>query len=347
MFLRNCWYVAAYDREIGREPFGRTLLNEPVVLYRQEDGTPVALEDRCCHRGLPLSLGRVEGNRVRCGYHGLVFDETGACVEVPGQSAIPPGANVKAYPVVERYRWIWIWMGDPALADAALIPDWWWADDPEWGYIPGRLLHIACDYELITDNLLDLTHLAYVHSATIGTGAITDFPVKSERLTDRVRMSRWVLDGPPPPTFREAGGFTGNVDRWQAVDTLAPCHSVVYAGCAPVEAGIVGADFTGRVPDGINIRALNAPTPETDTSTFYFYGHARDFRIDDEAWAATMYEQLLKTFLEDVDILEAQQRSLDGDPDAPLIDINVDAPGLAAREMLRQRIKDEARVAAG
>ena len=134
MFLRNHWYVAASGSEIGRKPFRRIIMNEPVVFYRTEDGTPIALEDRCPHRRLPLSMGKlVENDVLQCHYHGLRFDRTGACVRVPGQDMIPPTARVKTYPVVERYKWLWIWMGDPALADPAKITDYHWLDDPDWG----------------------------------------------------------------------------------------------------------------------------------------------------------------------------------------------------------------------
>src|SRR2546423_7561339 len=123
MFLRNSWYVAARSAEVARKPLARILLNEPVALYRKEDGTPVALEDRCCHRQLPLSMGKLEGDDLRCGYHGLKFAPSGQCIEIPGQASIPPQARVRAYPLVERYRWLWIWMGAPERADPKLIPN--------------------------------------------------------------------------------------------------------------------------------------------------------------------------------------------------------------------------------
>lgn len=133
MFLRNFWYVAAYDHEVTRKPLGRTILGEPVVFFRKEDGTPAALENRCVHRHLPLSMGKVVGDHLQCHYHGLRYDGAGRCVRVPGQNTIPPSAQIKAYPVVERYRWLWIWMGDPALADPDKITDFHWLDDPDWG----------------------------------------------------------------------------------------------------------------------------------------------------------------------------------------------------------------------
>lgn len=335
MFVKDCWYVAAWDHEVADGPLARTLLGEPVVLFRTPDGTAVALEDRCCHRGLPLSMGTPAGDGLQCGYHGLTFDRTGACVAVPGQSQVPPGARVKAYPLVERWRWLWIWMGDPERADPALIPNWWWLDHPDWELVKGKYLHIQCNYELITDNLLDLSHLAFVHLATIGTDTITEFPIITEREDDLVRMTRWILDRPPAPLFKTVGGFEGMVDRWQIVETHAPCHTLIYAGS--IDAGASDPEH-GEPAGGIHIRNVNVPTPETETSTFYFYGHARDFGVGDAAVSKTMFEQFARTFDEDVEILEAQQRSLDRDPDRALIDINVDAPGLAARRMVRDRL---------
>ena len=191
-----------------------------VVLYRTEDGTAVALEDRCCHRALPLSMGKVVGDRLQCGYHGLEFDSGGACVRVPGQAQIPPGASVRSYPLVERWKYLWIWMGDPALADEALIPNWWWFDHPEWEVVKGKYLRLDCNYELITDNLLDLSHLSYVHLQTLGTSDITEFPIRTEREKNMIRMTRWIVDRPAPPMFQKLGKFAGTVDRWQIVEDV-------------------------------------------------------------------------------------------------------------------------------
>ena len=333
MYMKNCWYAAAYASELAPDSvLGRTLLGEPVAMFRATDGKVAALEDRCCHRHLPLSCGSVKGDRLQCGYHGLEFDSSGACVAVPGQSRIPPGASVDTWPLVEKFGFLWIWMGNPEHADESLIPDWWWVDDPGWGFNPGPLLHVKAHYELITDNLLDLSHLGYVHKTTLGNDAIVDFPIKTEVEDDLVRMSRWIQDRPPPPLFRKAGGFEGNVDRWQIVETRPPAHTVVYAGCGPVGAGTPGG--RAEYDDGIHIRALNAPTPETENSSFYFYGHVWDFGVGDGALKQQMYEGFVEAFSEDVAILEAQQASFDRIPDRPLIDINVDAPGLAARRAL-------------
>jgi phenylpropionate dioxygenase-like ring-hydroxylating dioxygenase large terminal subunit len=321
MFLRNSWYVAAWGREVGRKPLARTILGEPVVLYRTERGEPVGLEDRCCHRQLPLSLGSLEKDFLRCGYHGLKFDPTGKCVEIPGQESIPPQAKVRAYPLVEKYSWVWIWMGPPEKADPALIPSWWWADHKDWAFTKPDMIPVKCDYRLIADNVLDVTHLAFVHASSIGAASITEFPGTVEREERLVRFTRWIKDRPPPPMYKEAGGFTGNVDRWQIVEHVPPCFTVNFAGCKDGE-------------KRIDLMALSAPTPETERTTHYFFGFVRNFGIDDAKAERMCAEGMVKVFNEDIPILEAQQRAMDANPGAPRVDIKVDAAPLAARRML-------------
>jgi vanillate O-demethylase monooxygenase subunit len=167
-FLRNAWYVAAQADEVGRTPLGRILLGEPVVLFRKEDGSAVALEDRCCHRRAPLHKGKILGDLLQCGYHGFTFDATGACVRIPGQDRVPPSVGVKAYPLVEQHGFLWIWMGERAKADPALIPDFHRNRDPGWKAVGSRL-PIAANYLLVVENLIDLSHVGFVHAKTIGT----------------------------------------------------------------------------------------------------------------------------------------------------------------------------------
>ena len=340
MFLYNSWYVAAWDEEVGREPFGRVLLNEPVVLYRTEDGTPVALEDRCCHRHLPLTQGRVVGDVLQCGYHGLEFDRSGACVGVPGQSTVPPDASIRAYPVIEKWNWIWIWMGDPARADESLIPDWNWVGADGWRTVKGNAakpLPVACNYEFITDNLLDISHLSYVHTSSIGNAEIMDFPIKTERFDRTVRMTRMVMDRPPAPFWGWAGKFKGNVDRWLVSTCDMPAFIVNDAGS--VEPGT--DTRPGHRDHGVEMRVMNAPTPETETTSHYFYAHARNFGLDDPEVQNAYLTQFTDVFLEDKSILEAQQRIVDLKPNAQMVDINSDAPGIAARRMLADLIAAE------
>ena len=341
MFLRNAWYVAAWETEIGDTPFARTILNEPVVLFRSGERI-VALEDRCCHRSLPLSMGRVAGDRIQCGYHGLEFDATGACVNVPGQSKIPPGAEVRSYPVVQRYGWVWIWPGDPAKADEALLPDWWWCESPEWKTIPGRggePLYLKANYMLVSDNLFDITHLTYVHSSSIGNDAIVDFPQKTERLGRRIRMTRLVPDRPPAPFWKKAGGFEGNVDRWLITTSDMPCYIVNDAGTVKRGTGVKPGEVSED--EGVEMKVMNLPTPETETSTHYFYAHARHFRIDSEEWDEVYRTQFTEVFLEDERVLSAQQARKSSMPDAHEIDINSDAPNIQARKLLDELIAAE------
>ena len=341
MFLQNTWYVAAWETEIGNTPFPRTILNEPVVLFRTPEGI-VALEDRCCHRSLPLSMGQVVGDRVQCGYHGLEFDKSGACVKVPGQSKIPPGAQVRSYPVVQRWGWVWIWPGDPAKADESLLPDWWWLDSPEWKSIPGRggePMPVAANYMLISDNLFDISHLTYVHSSSIGNQSIVEFPVKTERFERGVRMTRIVPDRPPAPFFKKAGNFDGNVDRWLITTSDLPGYIVNDSGTVRIGSGITPGKVDEK--DGVEMKVMNLPTPETDTSTHYFYAHARHYRVNDPAWDEIFRTQFTAVFEEDQVILNAQQASIDLRPDAPEIDVNADAPNIQIRKLLDDLIAAE------
>lgn len=338
-FLRNCWYVAAWSREVGSEkPLGRTLLEEPLVFYRQADGVAVALEDRCCHRHAPLSLGRIEGNDLRCGYHGLKFDATGRCNEIPGQPRIPADARVRAYPVVEKWNWIWVWMGDPAKADVSLIPNWWWASHPEWACTMPEPFHMHCHYQLINDNVLDVTHLAYVHASTIGSGSIHEFPMTTEQKAGLVRMTRWIVDRPAPPMYQTFGKFKGNVDRWQIVEHQPPCFSVNFAGCAETGTGAPQGDRRGH---RIDLMALSAPTPETRNTTHYFFAFVRNFDLDNPAVEKMFAEDFVKVFREDVVVIEAQQRRMASMPGAPQVSIAVDAAPLAARRLLDEKINAE------
>ena len=168
IFLRNSWYVAAWNHELidGRK-LARTILERPIVLYRGASGKVVALDDRCCHRAAPLSMGRIEGDDIRCMYHGMKFDPGGKCIQIPGQDMIPPKLGVRSYPVVERYNLIWIWTGDAEKADPNLIVDYPPLADPKWRGLPGYM-HYKANWLLIVDNLSDFAHLAFVHTHTLG-----------------------------------------------------------------------------------------------------------------------------------------------------------------------------------
>ncbi len=339
MFIENAWYVAAWDREVGRQNMlRRTLLDIPVVLYRREDGAPVALEDRCCHRHAPLSKGKLRGDNVECPYHGLLYDPSGQCIRVPGQTAIPPGARVRGFPTVERYHWIWIWMGDPAAADPDLIEDFHWIDDPGWR-ARGEKLDLQGNYVLLVENLLDLSHLSYIHPTTLGTDAVAETPMKAEREGELVRVTRWVLDSPPPPFFQKAGGFAPDqaIDRWQIIEYTPPAFVRLDIGGAVAGTGAPEGDRS----QGFSMRNLNAITPETETTTHYFWAQAHDFRIDEPWVTDLLYENVHTAFLEDLEIIQLQQDNISTAPDRARVDINHDGGGIQARRIIESRIAAE------
>ncbi len=358
MFLKNYWYVAAWNHELGREPLGRKFLGEPVVMYRKEDGTPVAFEDRCCHRRAPLSLGHVVGDGIQCGYHGLTYNAEGECIAVPGQTRLPPGTRLRTYPVVERWQWIWIWMGDPAEADPDAIPNIVWHDDPAWATV-GGYLHMDCHYQLLVDNLLDLTHETFLHQKTIGnehvartplakvsrgrTAAELEFSALRDVARDEngVTAIRWMLDIEPPPLYAKAGGFDKpgqKVDRWQFIRFEPPSHVWLDVGVADPGTGAT----TGDRARGITHTVVDGITPETETSLHYFWTFPRDYRLDDTELDSFLQTGVHNTFLEDKVMLEAQQRIIDADPAAKIVDINADAASIQARRIVDRLLEAEA-----
>ena len=346
MFLRNCWYVAAETDEVTRDPLGRTICNERIVFWRTEDGRLVAFEDRCCHRRMPLRKGRLIGDRLRCHYHGLEFDTTGVCVHVPGQSTIPPGAQVKTYPVAEKYNWIWIWMGDPAMADESTIIPFPWRESDDWGD-KGTYFHVNADYRLLIDNLLDQSHLAYVHSTTIGTSAIAERAnTRTLKTEDSVTVVRWMVGNPPPPTYRLMMGWGPNdlVDRWAINEFRAPGAVRLLVGAAPGAAQGEDFGFTDLehpVPaDGFGFHNLNFITPETETTCHYFWSNAYNLKPFTDERTELQFQQVVEAFRQDWEVLEMQQRNWD---DRPIVNTNVDAGWIAARRMIDDLLADEAR----
>jgi phenylpropionate dioxygenase-like ring-hydroxylating dioxygenase large terminal subunit len=337
MFLRNGWYSAIWSHELTDKPVGKTFLNEKVVLFRNDRGEVGALEDCCCHRAAPLSLGEVLGATLACGYHGLKFDVNGKCVEVPGQADVPSGAKVRSYPVHERNKVVWIWMGDPGKADTSKVPDMPWLSDPKWATTPGNL-HVNSNYQFIIDNLLDLTHVSYVHRKTLaGDPREATTPTKTERLNDGVRVGRWMIDFVPPPLFAKAGNFTGKVDRWQHATWHPPGIVYLDVGCAKTGTGAPEGDRS----QGISIWSSHLITPETEHSSHYMFCFARDFSLDDQQMSKLLFDGSKATFMEDVEFLEAVQTNRTGGTLDGLIHVTADAAQLQARRMLNAMIGAE------
>lgn len=332
MFARNQWYVIGWGRDIGAEPYARTVCNEPILAWRKADGTIAALRDACPHRLLPLSMGLKEGDAIRCRYHGLVIDAGGRATEMPIRTDhVPAGLCVQAYPVIERYGFVWVWIGEAEKADPASLPDFWMCEAPGWIF-DGDTYHVRCDYRLLIDNLMDLTHETYVHANSIGQSELMQVPVRAHSDHGQVVVERWMPDVAPPPAFR-ASGATGNVDRWQICRFLPPSCVVIDVGVAPAGSGATIADHPVRS------FVIDAMTPETETTTHYYWGAAR--KAEDPTGTDTVRLKAVqaKVFAEDVAILEAQQRSIGLNPDLKLQGFNIDAGGVRARTIIRRMME--------
>jgi len=330
MFVKNCWYVAASSDEVSRKPMGRILLNEPVVLYRREDGKPVALEDRCCHRRAPLSRGEVVGDALQCGYHGFTFDQSGACIRIPGMTSVPKQARIKAYTVVERHKWIWIWMGE-ASPDETLIPDFHQNDHPEWtsarGYIP-----LAANYLLYVDNLLDLSHVGFVHRDVIGSDD-AEAELKFERLQTMVQGVRQSPDMPAPPLYKKLG--LGNTVRQKKIMTFTPAaHIAIDITTSEIQPG-------GTAGREAHIFVLNSITPERDNTCHYFWASARDFDTGNQQMTGLVLSETLRAFMQDKEMVEAQQKVIDLNPDSAIVSVRADSGGLLARRMVADWLENE------
>jgi phenylpropionate dioxygenase-like ring-hydroxylating dioxygenase large terminal subunit len=334
MFVKNSWYVAAFAAEIVHAISKRRLLSESIILWRSQHGAVVAMEDRCPHRRVPLSIASLVGDEVRCGYHGMQFDTGGRCTFVPGQNEPHPTARVKTYPVIEKQNLIWIWLGAAELAHAADVPDLPWLADSAWMPVTGYL-NVAADYRLATDNLLDLSHETYVHSHTIGNQAVADNPAKvSVRENRLVRAHREIPDQEPPPFIAQTIGTSERINRWQTAIYMPPGVHMTEAGIYPVSRSRASAYLT---------RVLHLLTPETDNSTHYFWAMCRNYRLSDSSVGEQIKTGLDKTFGEDKDILELQAISLReaGNPDVPGAAIKVDEAPIRARRLLKAMVTQE------
>jgi vanillate O-demethylase monooxygenase subunit len=347
MFLKNCWYVAAWDHElIDGRLLSRMLLGEHVLLYRGESGQVVALNDRCPHRGALLSKGRLEGDAVRCMYHGIKYDGTGRCVQIPGQDMIPPRLRVQSYPVHEIGHLVWVWMGDPARADPDLIIDFPYLHDPAWKGIPAYL-HYDANYLLIVDNLSDFAHLAFVHTKTLGGSeeyAYVTKPTAIERLERGFRVERWHLNSDPPPFHKKViRDKYAKVDRRNIATMFIP--GIFYMETLFAAAG-TGAE-RGNLEGAKEYRNCQFMTPETESTTHFFWAYLNNFEGEDSTISRSLLDSLIEGFMEDKAIIERQQKTLDEDPNFQMLAILADAPLAHFRRVLGKLIEAEQAQSAG
>jgi phenylpropionate dioxygenase-like ring-hydroxylating dioxygenase large terminal subunit len=338
-YVRNAWYVASWVQDVSSDkPYALSILDEPLVLWRAEDRW-IALEDRCSHRLAPLSLGRVEGDSLRCMYHGLRFSTEGKCVEIPGQETIPAQARVKTYPIVEKHSWLWVWMGDPALADVSLVPPAVGFDDPDW--ILGRgFLDYQAEARLINDNLLDLSHASYVHANSFQGGDVYALErPQLETLSRGVRFSRWTTDV-PGSIIRQSDE---KVDAYMRYDFLIPGVLLMWTGQFP--AGTAAAcnfekpDYSMAI-GGVTFTS-QAVTPTGDKTSRYFFSWGPHRNHGDEALRDFLLGVAQQAFAEDKVMIEAQQQVIDRTASPSIVAIAHDRGPILFNRLVEQLAQDE------
>ena len=315
-FLYNCWYAAAWTSEIDDgKPFSRTLLEKPIVIYKNESGVYVALDNRCCHRSAPLSMGRIEGDCLRCMYHGMKYDPSGQCVEIPGQAKISSNHRVHSYPLVDRGGMLWIWMGEAHKANSDDIPHFEPLDDPQWCGLPNRCyLHYDANWMLIVDNLADFSHLAFVHTSTLG--GSEDYATESAQQVDKLdngfEFERWHRGSEQPPYLQKITPWPVDriVDRRNFVRMYTPGIFLMDTQFGPE-----GWDQEAQQPELLEFRNCQYMTPETRSSSHFFWEYLRNFRKGDNEAGETLKAAMFDGFFEDKVIIEAQQQLLEAHGD--------------------------------
>ena len=330
-FLKNYWYVAATSEELKDQPVGRILLKKPIVLFRGQNGLIGALDDRCAHRLTPLSLGRIDGDLLECGYHGWSYNHTGKCLRLPGVDK-PKKISIRSYPIIEKWGWVFIWMGNPNEANANDLPSFHVMGEEKW-VGDGSMLHVEAHCDLIRDNLLDLTHAKYVHQQTLATEDVDKVPVKAERKGDMVRVKRVMKNITPSPFFARSVGYTEKIIHRQTTEFTPSCNIVIRLR------GNSSLGTSENLKNGF--RVINAMTPETATSTHYFWWLGRDYDQNNSSLTQWMKDANARTFLEDKIVLEAQQKNITLDPDQMPIPSPVDKGITLASNLTEELIKRE------
>jgi len=333
--IRNCWYVAALSSEVTRALLERTLLNTTVVMYRRRDGSPVVMDNRCPHRSFPLSKGKLDEDNLVCGYHGMVYSPSGQCLGMPSLPNCPSHARITSYPVYERGPLIWIWMGQPDLADPNKIPETSWLDSSDWATVGGQF-RVRTNYVAMHENLLDQTHFGILHAGSVGTPeyarSALDFKVEG----DKVFISRFLENSPPPGIYGRPMGLEGKpVDRYSDSRFESPAGHIAHARIV---------DLHPRSGDQSEFRVNIAHlfTPERQNSIHYWWFNSRDFRLQDEKVSAYMFHESQTAYSQDEDALNWIQATYDELVDPPEeLSFGPDRPGLMMRQLLLKMAQSE------
>lgn len=328
MFLKNAWYCAGWDEDLtmGREALQeRRIVGQSLLLYRKMDGGVVAMDDRCCHRAAPLSLGRKEGDAVRCMYHGMKFGPDGKCIEIPGTTQIPPTACVRTYPVVEKDNMIWIWMGSPDKADPALICDSIGPSDSNWKLKINRM-RIDTDYRLEIANLADLSHVSWVHNATFGGTTDWAYIRPEHKLVDRGIDTQYCVRNVPAPAFaKHLFPDDARFDIQVHVRMSVPCNFILRFAVHEAGTATHGPTNGKIILDTFSAQAV---TPRDADSIDYYYSWGTSNETYFPGITDLMQEANIRAFMEDKAMLEAQTQRMRETSHLPLVDIVHDAgPG--------------------
>jgi vanillate O-demethylase monooxygenase subunit len=325
-FLQDCWYAAALSHEIVQAPLARTICNRPLVLFRTASGTAWALDDRCPHRLMPLSIGRVSEEGIVCAYHGIEFNCDGTCRRIPQQQTIARGMRVRSFPLVERWGVAWIWMGEAERAETDAIPDYFWLSSPRWHTL-ARRYHVKANYEICADNILDLSHTPYVHGQTIGTPEMARIPARTWVSGDVVHSERVMEQVTPGPFVYRWGNFGERIDRVTTTEWRPP--------------GNISVALTYRdQASEITLRLTNPLTPETGRTTHVFFMWSRDFgdRVDEG-----FTRESFQVMDEDIAIIEQQQAAFDRSDRRRTVAIVSDATLIQSRRVLARLVRAQTR----
>jgi phenylpropionate dioxygenase-like ring-hydroxylating dioxygenase large terminal subunit len=338
VFVTDAWYVAGWSKEITRAPWQRTILGQSIVFFRTEDGTPVALADRCPHRGFPLSQSRLEGDSIQCGYHGFTFDRTGRCTHIPSQVHVPAAFRARSYALAERWEWVWIWMGAPEDADESLIPDHAEAGlaGNDWLTEIAPDFHVKARYQLFNDNLLDLTHLTFLHETSIGRGLAG--AKRSIDVNGRVvRVTRDTLDEEPTPLYATRLGIPGGrIDRRHASTFVAPSFHVIHITTKEAASALDGA--AAKVYGEHKI--VHAVTPETETTMRLFWAFSRSYNKTPQI-SEYLQRNLAEVVRQDVDALEAIEALIDDNAQGHDLSCAADEAALKGRQIVQALLDRE------
>jgi phenylpropionate dioxygenase-like ring-hydroxylating dioxygenase large terminal subunit len=335
-YLKNVWYAAAWAEEIAPGAlFARTIIEEPLVFFRDAAGALVALHDRCPHRFAALSLGTWDGATLECRYHGLRFDTAGACVGNP-HGPLSKSHAVRTFTVVERHALVWVWLGDDDLADPATIPDLAYHDAAPATAFNKGYLHASASHHLMVDNILDLSHADTMHPESLGNGWITRNRARIEEKDDTLFVEWLGFNEPLTPLYVpefEPGSLS---DVWLSV-LWYPSGAMVLRS---------GMSLPGlSQEEGIDTLNSHIMTPESAGTTHYFHSSTRTYRIDAADYNQAMYDGLRWAFEhQDRPMIEAQQKRIGS---ADLMDLGpalmeIDAAPVKARRMLNRLIAAEA-----